>query len=133
MKHLSDTEFAQQFADCTLDPKIFTHEGHLRLAWIHITRYGVEQAIRNLRTQIQAFDKIFGDGTKYHETVTVAAAYMVNHFIQRSSASKFDDFIAEYPRLRTHFKDLLAQHYSFDVFSDPWSKTTYLKPDIESF
>ena len=31
---LTDNEFEKQFQTSSLDPAIFTHEAHLRLAWI---------------------------------------------------------------------------------------------------
>ena len=37
---LSDEEFEQQFQNCLLSPVLFTHEAHLRLAFIHILKYG---------------------------------------------------------------------------------------------
>jgi hypothetical protein len=36
-KHLelTDLEFEANFKNCSLNPDIFSHEAHLRLAWIH--------------------------------------------------------------------------------------------------
>ena len=133
MYHLTDTEFARQFADCTLDPSLFSHEGHLRLAWIHLTTYGLEQAIGNIRTQIQAFDKAHGDGTKYHETLTVASLQIVDHFIRKSSAKTFQEFLLEFPNLGTNFKDLVAQHYTNAVLADIRAKAIYQEPDLHPF
>jgi hypothetical protein len=133
MMHLSDTEFAQQFANCTLDPKLFTHEAHLRLAWIHVRRDGVSQAIENIRSQITAYDRKFGDGSKYHETITIAAIHVIDHFIRKSTSTRFSDFINEFPRLQTHFRDILAQHYTSDIFTDAEAKTTFVHPDRQPF
>ena len=130
---LSDKEFSHQFANLSLEPGLFTHEAHLRLAWIHIREYGVEQAIENICRQIKKFDKTHGDGTKYHETVTVAAVKMVNHFIQKSNNSNFQDFIHEFSRLKENFKDLLNAHYSFDLFSFEKAVRQYIEPDILPF
>ena len=102
--------FARQFADCTLIPQLFNHEAHLRLAWIHVREFGVEQAAVNLCSQIQKFDATFDDGTKFNTTVTVAAVKAVNHFMERSSTTTFPAFIAENPRLKTDFKGLIASH-----------------------
>lgn len=133
MMHLSDTEFEEQFANCTLDPTLFTHSGHLRLAYVHIKKYGPEQAIRNICTQIEAYDKAFGDGMKYHTTVTVAAVAVMDHFIRKSGSETFSDFIKEFPRLESHFRDILAQHYSFNIFKDARAKADFIKPDLLPF
>ncbi len=130
---LSDDEFAQQFEACTLVPQLFNHVAHLRLAWIHIRQFGAEQAAMNLCTQIKRFDATFDDGTKFNTTVTVAAVKAVNHFMEQSATTTFPDFIAENPRLQTDFKGLLASHYSFDVFTHPAAKQSFVAPDLASF
>ena len=130
---LPDETFEHQFAEVSLNPKLFSHEAHLRLAWIHIRKYGVEKAVVNICRQIAAFDAKFGDGTKYNETVTVAAVRAVNHFVERSSATDFKSFIQENPRLKHNFKDLLNSHYSQDIFLDERAKTEYLEPDLAPF
>jgi hypothetical protein len=60
---LSDTEFETQFQSCSLHPAIFTHEAHLRLAWIHITKYGADIEIDNIRSQLQNFVDTLGTKT----------------------------------------------------------------------
>lgn len=131
---LTDETFEAQFRERTLNPQLFAnHEAHLRLAWIHIKKYGIEQACKNLCTQIQAFDATFGDGTKFHHTLTVASARVVYHFMQKSKASSFQELITKFPRLKTNFKDLLDQHYQTNIFASETAKAHYLEPDLLPF
>lgn len=130
---LSDEVFEQQFADTTLAPQLFSHEAHLRLAWIHIQKYGKDQAITNVCNQIQRFDRTHGDGTMFNCTVTVAAVMAVAHFMDKVQAADFSEFITQAPRLRNNLKDLVAQHYSWNIFTDPAAKATYLEPDLLPF
>lgn len=130
---LTDNDFAVQFENATLQPEWFSHEAHLRLAWIHITRYGVEKAVENICERIARFDRIHGDGTKFHKTLTVAAVRAVAHFIAQSSSHNFQDFIEEFPRLKLHFRELIAAHYSWNVFADMEAKHDYVPPDRLSF
>lgn len=130
---LSDQELEQQFKNATLDPKLFIHEAHLRLAWIHVTRYGADQAAENITFQIARFDRKFGDGTKFNKTVTIAAVKAVAHFVNRSASRSFKGFINEFPRLKSNFKDLLRQHYSLDVFNDENARLTFIEPDLLAF
>jgi hypothetical protein len=69
---LTDAEFEGQFSNCLLGPKIFSHEAHLRLAWIHINKYGIDQAIENVTTQLQKFIDPLGERDKYNTTVTIS-------------------------------------------------------------
>ena len=130
-KHLelSDLEFERAFSNCTIDPGIFSHEAHLRLAWIHINKYGVESAVENIRQQLQKFVKSVDAENKYHETVTVASIRAVNHFFQKSKTESFSDFISENKQLLDNFKNLLLTHYKTDIFKSLVAKETYLEPE----
>lgn len=130
---LTDAEFEQQFADCTLNPEMFSHEAHLRLAWIHITKYGTAKAIENVCAQIQAYAAAQGASGKYHVTVTVAAVRAVYHFILKSKSDNFRDFIAEFPRLKHQFESLLDSHYSMDLFKSELARKAFVEPDLEAF
>ena len=130
---LSDREFEKQFKNASLNPRLFTHEAHLRLAWIYVTRYGVASASESIANQIACFDRKFGDGTKFNKTVTIAAVKAVAHFVNRSGSVNFKDFIQEFPRLKSNFKDLLSQHYSFNIFGSERARHTFVEPDLLPF
>lgn len=130
---LDDLTFEQQFADCTLDPTLFSHEAHLRLAWIHIRKYGIDQAIENICPQIKNYAASLGAHDKYNETVTIAAIRAVYHFMLRSQTANFQDFITENPRLKTSFKQLLYSHYRTDIFTSERAKKEYLEPELLPF
>lgn len=129
----SDIEFEQAFANCEFDPALFSHEAHLRLAWIHVQRYGVETAISNITTQLRNYVAFLGATDKYNETVTVAAIRAVQHFVLKSNPPTFIEFIERHSRLKTHFKDLLRQHYTVDIFNSPEAKETFVEPDLLPF
>lgn len=130
---LSDKNFVASFSNGSLDPKLFSHEAHLRLAWLHINAEGLEPALVNIPQQIQNYVSALGASDKYHHTLTIAAIRTVNHFKLKSKSDNFIDFIAEFPRLKSHFKELIAQHYSIDIFTLEKAKRDYLEPDLLSF
>jgi hypothetical protein len=130
---LSDDDLKDQFENCSLKPELFTHEAHLRLGWIYITKYGLEKAEEKLKTYIPQFDKAFGDGTKFNLTLTMASAKVLYHFIQKKDLNSFTDFIREFPRLKTNFKDVLYYHYSNAIFGNEKAKHTYIEPDLLPF
>ncbi|HHC78969.1 MAG TPA: hypothetical protein ENK46_03740 [Flavobacteriia bacterium] len=134
-KHLllTNQQFEEKFKNCTLSPVLFTHEAHLRLAYIHIKKYGLAKAIKNLCHQISTFDKTFGDGTKFNKTVTIAATKVVYHFINKSKSVDFRGMIEEFPRLKSNFLGLIKSHYTLDIFNDKKAKRVYLEPDLLPF
>ncbi len=130
---LTDTDFESQFSNSTLDASLFNHEAHIRLAWIHVTKYGVDKAVKNVNTQLVNYVASLGAQDKYNNTVTTAAVKAVYHFIQKSKSDNFKDFIEEFPRLKTNFKDLLSQHYSINIFNSENAKSSFLEPNLLPF
>ena len=132
--HLDDSTFETAFHSCTLDPQPFNHEAHLRLAWIHISRYGKEVAIDNICQQLYRYTDNLGASDKFNKTVTIAAVKAVYHFMQKSESDNFPDFVQEFPRLKTNFRDLLACHYGeVDIFHSEQAKLEFIEPDLLPF
>ena len=61
----------------------------------------------------------------------MAAVKVGHHFRQKSNAATFDEFVAEYPRLITSFKELLLQHYDnkVSIFND----TSFVDPNSKKY
>lgn len=130
---LTDKEFELRFQNATLNPSLFNHEAHIRLAWIHITKYGTDKALINVDDQLFNYVVSLGAKDKYNKTVTMAAVKAVSHFIGKAKSTTFKDFIEEFPRLKHNFKDLLAQHYDIDIFNLDIAKSSYLEPNLLPF
>lgn len=108
---LSDAEFEARFAACTLPVSDFTHRAHLRLAWLHLHKYGLQQAEANILDQLEAFVAHAGATNKYDHALTRASVRAVHHLMQRSQAGNFGDFLDENPGLITNFRDLVTAYY----------------------
>lgn len=126
---LSDSAFVQQLEACTLPPTLFSHEAHLRLAWIYIKTYGTEKAADTICQSLIQYVDALGARDKYNQTLTVAAVRVVSHFMNQSRADTFYEFIGEFPRLKSNFKALLGAHYQIDIYNSDLAKRTYLEPD----
>lgn len=130
---LTDAEFEQQFKSSRLDPALFSHEAHLRLAWIHLKNYGREQAISNICGQLFAFVTFLNARDKYNQTLTIAAVKAVDHFMKKSNSENFADFINEFPRLKNNFRELMSFHYQTDIYNSEKAKLEFLEPDLAPF
>lgn len=130
---LNDEQFEILFQSANLPPALFTHEAHLRLAWVHIQKYGCTAAIENITSQIRAYADAIGAAGKYNHTLTIAAVKAVDHFMRKSQSNSFADFIQEFPRLNTNFSDLLAAHYSAAIFQSAKARQAFVEPDLLPF
>lgn len=127
---LSDQDFIRAFQECTIDPSWFTHEAHLRLAYLYVVTWGAKQAAIRICEGISRFDRVFGSGEKFHRTITMASVGIINHFIRKSGATDFQSLIVQYPVLVNDFRRLLFTHYSKELINTPESRHKYQMPDL---
>lgn len=129
----SDDEFEIEFENCRFPDALFSHEAHLRLAWIHITKYGEETAVQNMRRQIKSFAISIGQNGVYHETVTAASVIIISKIIQRELIDTFRQLLNMFPDLLRNFKGILSNHYSIDIFNSEIARISYIPPDKSTF
>ncbi len=129
----SDEVYEQKFRDIKFPPLYFSHEAHLRLAYIHLTKYGLEQSIKNMCEQIYDFAIKYGATMKFNATVTYASLQIMNSYIKTGSSDNFTDLMKEYPHLLTDFKAEIQKYYSWDVFRLPEAKAKIHEPDLLNF
>ncbi|MBL4604702.1 MAG: hypothetical protein JKY02_03310 [Flavobacteriaceae bacterium] len=129
----SDEVFERKFKEGKFPPLCFSHEAHLRLAYIHLKKYGVEKSIENMCGQIYDFAIQHGATMKFNATVTFASLNIMNHYMERSESDNFPDFIKEHPFLLKDFKGVIKKHYSQDVFRSPEAKAEIIHPDLAPF
>lgn len=130
---LTNKEFVAQFENCSLNPALFSHEAHIRLAWIYIVKYGKDKAEERIQKYLKAFVKHVGATDKYNVTLTIAAIKIVAHFSNESDKNNFSEFILEYPKLNTSFKELVSTHYGINIYNSKLAKKKYIKPDLQPF
>ena len=134
MKHKpsdSDLAYLDDFNKLLISPDSFHHREHLRIAYVLICKYGVNEARSILRKGIKAFLNHAGvDGSKYHETLTVAWILAIYHFMNISDDScSFKEFITNNSILLD--KDIMSSHYSRSILMTEKAKQKFIKPDIE--
>ncbi len=132
-RFLTDDQFLHQLQTATLDAALFTHEAHLRLAWLELQHYEKDTAIAQTCALIKHYVQVLGASDKFNQTLTVAAVEAVSHFMEKTDANSFKDFIEASPALISNFRGLLQTHYSFDIFSSNTAKSNYIAPDLVPF
>jgi len=109
---LTNLQFELQFQHGILHQSVFTHEAHLRLAYIHIAKYGLLKAIEHAVDQISKYVTAIGQPEKYDRVVTIAAVKTVHLFMGKSISDNFYDFILEFPELKHNFKELTGFYHA---------------------
>lgn len=122
-----DNIFLKAFEECTLPKTLWTHEAHLRMAWLRLREKGFSEGLRFIKNGIRRYnDSLAASG--YHETVTVAFAALVHYRSQLGSSdwnfSEFiahnSDLLAKSPAILNNFysRERLAQSAARDHFED---------------
>jgi len=104
---LTDNQFEQKFKNGTLPPTLVKHEAHLRLAYIHITKYGFKKAISNLLQQMTNFDEKFGNIITQTKESIISLVKLVQNSISEHATLNFSELSVKFPSLKRHFLELL--------------------------
>lgn len=125
-----DRDFRSAFESCAVAPSRFNHEAHVRLAYIYLVESDVECAVQSMRESLLNFIEHSGiPRSKFHETITRAWVLAVRHFMNKSSSTSFQDFIAKSQVLLD--SKIMLTHYSASVLFSSEARASFVEPDLE--
>jgi hypothetical protein len=127
-RELSNEKFLSLMGDGTIDPKLFNHEAHVRLAWLYLTRDGMESALASISKAIRQLDDQYTNGMKYHHTITVSFSLIILLLIRGNKSDSWDEFIAEHEPL-TYSKALLSEYYNESTLYNDHARKVFVPPD----
>ena len=130
---MDDQSFLQQFESCALPLEKWHHREHVKVAYLYLLKYPLEDAAERMGRGIRAFNKRHnvpeGATSGYHETMTQAwlrlVACTLAVYGPKESADAFFDF---HPQLSQ--KKALRFFYSPQRFLSPEAKTHFVEPDL---
>lgn len=127
----ADLEFERQFAAGQVRPEEFDHLGHLRLAYIQLSRHGADGAAATFRGSLLGFLRHHRiDAGKFHETLTQAWLLAVWHFMHRAGpTADGGEFLQSCTVL--HDPRVMMTHYSKDVLFSEKARARFVSPDLE--
>jgi hypothetical protein len=99
------------------------------MEWLYLRAYGWDDGLIHIRSGIQQFAARLGATTKYHETITVFWARVVQHMMDdQPHIDSFDGFLASFPQiLDSH---LISHHYSAELLRSPLARQQWVEPDL---
>ncbi|GAA4423017.1 MOSC domain-containing protein [Bremerella cremea] len=131
---MTDDEFLHAFLDCTLKAEDWTHEAHVRAAFLIASRHPWAEAMLAIRAAIQAFNRATKTPESldrgYHETITQAFMRLI--FIatrQTGPHATAQEFLRRHPELSN--KEALRQYYSRERLRTWLAKRCFLLPDLQ--
>ena len=129
---LSDNEFVKQLEAKTLDPVYFNHIGHLRLAWLYLSRHDFERAYSLVDANIRAYADSLGETDKYHVTITYALMRIIEKRIKRQNSKTFKGFLETNSDIIDNAVSVLCEYFTKDKLFSDQAKSSLLQPDLKS-
>ena len=129
-EQLSDQAFLAQFESQTLAPIHFKHVGHLRLAWLYLSRNDVETAVQLVCSGIRAYAESLGASTKFHLTITDTLVRIVAKRINNMQEKVWELFLNENRDLVEDAISVLLQYFSKDLLFSETARISLVQPDL---
>jgi hypothetical protein len=128
---MTDDEFLTAFEELRLPRNLWTHEAHVRMAWLYLRDRPLDEVIPIVRGGIQRYNASLGNSEGYHETITVASLVLIDHrFGREAGKGSFADFREVNPDLLDRTLSALLGHYSREVLFSNQARRAFVEPDL---
>lgn len=132
MTLLTDEELLEAFLSRTLTHDHWTHCAHVRVAYLHLMRYGFRDSLSLLRSRIKRLNAAHGvvDAIDhgYHETITRAFLLLIAAAARDDKSRSSQQFYDHHPELQD--KRVLLKYYSRDRIMSAEAKAQLIEPDL---
>ena len=134
MTPMDDHQLWEAFGSGTLPEKDWTHQSHLRMAWLFSSRYALDEAHVLMRVGIIRLNAAHGlvetAERGYHETITRAWLVVVRALMKETRSESSLAFVqACCGRLDRH---ALLAHYSRERLGSVKARAHFVEPDISA-
>lgn len=129
---LDDDALWIAFGERTLPAAQWTHVAHVRVAWMHLARYALDEAHLRMRAGIVRLNASHGlvesPARGYHETITRVWLVLVAAARQRDPGADSRAFLAIHGLAR----DTPLRYYSRDQLFSTAARASFVAPDLEA-
>lgn len=129
---MTDEEFLESFLHCTLPASAWTHEAHIRLAWLMLSSKPYTVALSCIRHGIGTYnDTVLKKALAYHETITVAFTRLIAAGRgQLADDHSFSEFKQTHPLLFDRTLAALLHHYRRETLFSSEARVSFVSPDL---
>jgi len=126
---MTDRELMDAFESCTLDPALFNHRQHVRVAWICLSEGPLIEALTRFVESLRRFATSVGSPGLYHETITFAFLFVIHERMQARPAATFEEFERANPDLFRWKPSILERYYKAETIGSDLARRTFVMPD----
>ena len=125
---MTEEQLREEFEATTLDPAVFKHREHVRLAWHYLQNHPLIDVLRIFPDNLKRYATAIGKPTLYHQTITWAFLMII--------AERMDDSERDWASFASANQDLvedcagtLRRYYRDETLAQPEARTRFLMPD----
>lgn len=146
---MTDDEFLSRFEACTIERSQWTHQAHIRMAWLYLSRFPFSVALQRVRNGIWRLNSTVKDKpapiqrrrgllacwrserpkSLYHETITVAYVRLIAS--RRREEEDFSRFRERNSDLFDPTLSALHRLYSRERIDSPEARRAFVEPDLQ--
>jgi len=127
---MTDDEFLKAFEDCRIPRDRWTHEAHVRMAWIYLRRWPLERVIPIVREGIRRYNASLGNEAGYHETITVGSLVLIDRAVALGGADEtYAEFLERNPALFDRTLSALFEYYDQETLFSGRAREAFVEPD----
>jgi hypothetical protein len=124
---VNDQGFLQALETCSLPECEFGHRAHVRAAYLYLRDSTFAGALERLQRAIGDYATSLGRPNRYHETITVAyAALIQQHIVERGAGENWQAFARANPELFQ--PDLLLHFYPKKLLQSDLARRVFVLP-----
>lgn len=124
---MTDEDFLAAFEGCTIPKADWTHEAHVRMAWLYLSRLPLPAALQKARSGIARYNRSLGNTTGYHDTVTVAAVRVIAS--RMAAGEGYAAFLVRNRDLIDNLMEVLRGYYSDARLKSDEAVAEFVEPD----
>ena len=126
---LSDAELLRQFEDTSLPTSFFSHQQHVRVAWLFVRRHGMPGAMTSFSDALRRFANAKGAHNLFHVTITWAYLLIIHERQETCRAMTWDSFAADNADLLAWKPSLLDRFYTAETLWSERARRSFVMPD----
>jgi hypothetical protein len=122
--------FIRAFEDGSLPKSEWTHGRHLVMALWYVRRHRRDEATCLIRDGIQRYNKVQGNLTGYHETITRAWIAVIERLLRMRDRALSDSVLATELLQECGEKNYLLRFYSKERLLSDEARRGWVDPDL---
>ncbi len=136
---MTDAKFLAAFETAGLARSAWTHDAHVRVAWLYLSRMPFPEALEKVRTGIQKLNAAYARQNAgrclpakkgpagYHDTITVAFVRLIA--ARLTPGEGFADFQDRNPDLFDRSLAAIRVHYTKKLLFSAKARKAFVEPD----